>query len=58
MTYRSNQWLDEAKKVSRVLSKANGIDRFIRIDPAEFKSRQKKVIEELSKAHIDAASIY
>lgn len=58
MAGRSKRWLEEAKIISKVLEKSPKIDKEIRIKPEEFKARQKKVIDALSKNGIDAAFVY
>ena len=58
MIYNRTQWLKDAAIVSDVLSKAPAINKNLRVELHEFKSRQQKVIDELIKAGIDAAIVY
>lgn len=58
MNVKARQWLEEAKIISKVLEQSPKIDKEIRIKPEEFKARQKKVIDALSKNGIDAAFVY
>jgi Xaa-Pro aminopeptidase len=58
MKDRSTQWLEEAKIISRILSGAPAIDRDLRIETAEFQARQRKVIEALEQAGLQAAIVY
>ena len=58
MMNRNSQWLEEAKIISSVLSKAPTIDREFRISTDEFKTRQQKVIKALEQAGLDAAIVY
>lgn len=58
MNVKPRQWLEEAKIISKVLEKSPNIDKEIRIKTEEFKARQKKVIDALSKNGIDAAFVY
>jgi len=55
---RSEGWLKEARFVSRVLDGVPGVDKSLRILRAEFEARQRKVIEALTEAQIDAAFVY
>jgi hypothetical protein len=58
MSERSAQWLAEAQIVSRILAQAPKIDRQERIGRAEFEARQRKVIDALAEAGVDAAFVY
>lgn len=58
MRTRSEGWLKEARFVSRVLDGVPGVDKSLRILRAEFEARQRKVIEALTEAQIDAAFVY
>ena len=58
MNYRSRQWLEEAKIISKILEKAPNIDKEKRITTKEFKERQKKVIDALTINGIDCAFVY
>jgi hypothetical protein len=58
MRNRDIQWLEDAKIVNGVLSKAPSIDINLRIGIDEFKTRQKQVIAALDKAGIQAAFVY
>jgi len=58
MTFRAKQWLEEAKIISAILEQAPSIDKSKRITTAEFKQRQKKVIDVLSANGIDCAFVY
>lgn len=58
MTDRSFNWLEEAKIISKILSNSPNIDKKARIEPEEFKERQRKVIESIKKEGIDAAFVY
>ena len=52
------QWKQEADVVSAILAKSSPIDKTKRIGLEEFRTRQKKVISNLSEAGIDAAFVY
>ncbi len=58
MSNRSLQWLEEAAIISKVLSNTPSIDKDLRIETAEFKARQQKVIKALEKAGLEAAFVY
>lgn len=58
MNSRSFQWLEEAKIISKVLSDSPKIDKQKRIGKNEFRQRQKKVIDAITKEGIDAAFVY
>jgi len=58
MNSRISQWLEEAKIISKVLSDSPKIDKQKRIGKNEFRQRQKKVIDEITKEGIDAAFVY
>jgi len=58
MTFRSTQWLEEAKTISKVLEQAPFIDKSKRIQTAEFKQRQQNVIDALVANGIDCAFVY
>jgi Xaa-Pro aminopeptidase len=58
MKPRSASWLQEARFVSRVLSKAPAVDKALRIERPEFQERQRKLIAALAEAQIDAAFVY
>jgi Xaa-Pro aminopeptidase len=58
MSERSAQWLAEAQIVSRILANAPKIDKQKRIGRAEFQARQRKVIDALAEAGVDAAFVY
>ena len=51
-------WMEKAKKISKILDKAEKIDKSACIKKEEFLERQKKVIEALEKEEIDAAFVY
>jgi Xaa-Pro aminopeptidase len=55
---RSETWLREAQFVSRVLDESPSIDKTLRVETAEFRERQGKVIAALTEAQIDAAFVY
>jgi Xaa-Pro aminopeptidase len=58
MKPRSASWLQEARFVSRVLSKAPAVDKARRVEQPEFQERQRKLIAALGEAQIDAAFVY
>lgn len=58
MNSRSSQWLEEAKIISKILSDSPKIDKQKRIGKNEFRQRQKKVIDAITKEGIDAAFVY
>ena len=58
MSSRSSEWLEEAKIISKIISNSSSIDKNVRIEPEEFKQRQKKVIDAIIKEGIDAAFVY
>lgn len=58
MENRSSEWLREAKIVSKILSNAPSIDKMKRIGPEEFKMRQEKLIDAITKEGLDAAIVY
>ena len=58
MNSRISQWLEEAKIISKVLSDSPKIDKQKRIGKNEFRQRQKKVIDAITKEGIDAAFVY
>lgn len=58
MSFRSTQWLEEAKTVSKVLEQAPFIDKSKRIQTAEFKQRQQNVMDALAANGIDCAFVY
>ena len=58
MNSRSFQWLEEAKIISKILSDSPKIDKQKRIGKNEFRQRQKKVIDAITKEGIDAAFVY
>lgn len=55
---RSNTWMQEAETIGAILKNAVHFDKSKRISTAEFESRQRKVIDALSSAGIDAAFVY
>ena len=58
MKPRSASWLQEARFVSRVLSKAPAVNKALRVERPEFQERQRKLIAALAEAQIDAAFVY
>ena len=58
MKPRSASWLQEARFVSRVLSRAPAVNKALRIERPEFQERQRKLIAALAEAQIDAAFVY
>lgn len=58
MNSRSSQWLEEAKIISKILSDSPKIDKQKRIGKNEFRQRQKKVIDAITKEGIDATFVY
>lgn len=58
MNSRNSQWLEEAKIISKILSDSPKIDKQKRIGKNEFRQRQKKVIDAITKEGIDAAFVY
>lgn len=58
MNSRISQWLEEAKIISKILSDSPKIDKQKRIGKNEFRQRQKKVIDAITKEGIDAAFVY
>lgn len=56
--FNSSTWLEDAKKVAKVLQKAPPIDKNLRISTEEFRRRQKQVIEALERRGVDAAFVY
>lgn len=58
MSSRSSEWLEEAKIISKIISNSSSIDKNVRIEPEEFRQRQKKVIDAIIKEGIDAAFVY
>ncbi len=58
MKPRSASWLQEARFVSRVLSRAPEVHKDRRIERPEFQERQRKLIAALGQAQIDAAFVY
>lgn len=58
MMYDKTIWLRDAETISQVLSNAPQIDKNLRVEKNEFKERQQKVIDAISKAGIDAAFVY
>jgi Xaa-Pro aminopeptidase len=55
---RSASWLKEARFVSGVLARAPTVDKSLRVEPAEFRERQRRLIAALAEAQIDAAFVY
>ena len=55
---RSASWLKEARFVSQVLGRASTLDKTLRVESAEFRERQRKLIAALAEAQIDAAFVY
>lgn len=58
MSTRSLQWLEEARLISKVLQKTSSIDKNLRIEIQEFRTRQQKVINAIEQAGIQAAFVY
>lgn len=58
MTFRTREWLEEAKIISKVLEQSPYINKSKRITTDEFKERQKKVINTLELNGIDCAFVY
>jgi Xaa-Pro aminopeptidase len=58
MTFRSSQWLGEAKTITKILEQAPFIDKSKRIQTEEFKQRQQNVIDALDANGIDCAFVY
>jgi hypothetical protein len=55
---RSEAWLRDAEKISRILKLAPDIDKNLRIQKEEFNARQQKVINALKENGLDAAVVY
>ena len=51
-------WMEKARKVERILSRAPKFDKFLRVDGEEFKARQQALIAKLEEAGIDCAIVY
>jgi len=51
-------WLRQAGRVSRVLDRAPAIDKTLRVPLEEFRARQRRVIEALQQAGLEAAFVY
>ncbi len=58
MKNRNSEWIQEAKIVSKILSNAPFIDKEKRIGPEEFKKRQEKLIDAITREGLDAAIVY
>jgi len=58
MKNRNSEWLREAKIVSKILSNTPFIDKEKRIGPEEFKKRQEKLIDAITREGLDAAIVY
>ena len=58
MTFRSSQWFEEARTITKVLEQAPFIDKSKRIQTEEFKKRQQNVIDALDANGIDCAFVY
>lgn len=58
MTGIDSRFLEEAKVISKILSSSPKIDKNKRIEIDEFKERQRKVIEAITKEGIDVAIVY
>jgi hypothetical protein len=54
----SRQWLEDAKKVDRILARAPRVDKGLRIGREEFAARQRRVIEALAGAGFEAGIVY
>jgi hypothetical protein len=51
-------WLSDAGKIAGVLSDAPSIDKTLRVEKEEFLQRQRKVIDALERAGLEAAFVY
>ena len=58
MSFRSTQWLEEAKTISKVLEQSPFIDKSKRIKTEEFKQRRQNVMDALAANGIDCAFVY
>jgi Xaa-Pro aminopeptidase len=56
--YDKDRWIDDAKGISEILSKAVSVDKSLRIGYEEFQQRQQNVIRALDAAQLDAAVVY
>jgi len=53
-----DSWLADSRKIAKVLSEAPSIDKMLGVEKQEFLHRQKRVIEALGEADIEAAFVY
>jgi Xaa-Pro aminopeptidase len=51
-------WIEKARAVDRVLGKAPAFDKELRVEKAEFETRQRKVADALKEAGIDCGLVY
>jgi len=58
MSHLRPEWEHEARTILKILSNSPSIDKDLRIEYEEFQERQKKVINAITEAGIDAVFVY